>query len=520
MIRSVVLSFMAYALSVVAAADQPQWGEAWSRNMVSAATGLADGFDPATKQNLRWVAELGTDTYSTPIVAGGRVYIGTNNNNPRNPLRTGDCGVLMCFDEVTGTLLWQLVVPKRWEDNGFDWARVGMCSTAVIDGERAYIMSNRGELICLDVHGQANGNDGPFMDEGALATSPRQPGQQPRKDAEGIVQPEPLVVIPVEGPRAQVTPLDADVIWRTDVVHETGIWPHDAAHSTILIRGNHLYLNSGTGVDNTHRKMRAPESPSLLVVDKRDGRILAREDEGIAPNIFHNTLSGPSLGTINGREVIFFCAGNGIIYGIEPLAEDPPPGQRATLKKIFSYDPDPKAPKTGVQRFHGNTREGPTNLYGMPVFVGGRLYVAGGGDVYWGKNISWLKCLSFSDGADKPVLEWTCALGRHTLSTPAVADGLAYVSDSDGLVHCIDVKTGERVWSHEMSGPVWASPLVADHKVFVGTRRGQYSVLAAGREKRVLSTVELLEKINATTTAANGTFYVATMSKLFAVRRP
>src|SRR5438093_10622250 len=108
------------------AADQPQWGQAWSRNMVSGETNLARSFDPKTGKNIRWTAKLGTETHSTPVVAGGRVYIGTNNDEPRDPKHQGDRGVLMCFDEHDGKLLWQLVVPKREEDPYFDWPKCGI----------------------------------------------------------------------------------------------------------------------------------------------------------------------------------------------------------------------------------------------------------------------------------------------------------------------------------------------------------------------------------------------------------
>src|SRR4051812_37261866 len=94
------------------AKDQAQWGQAWSRNMVSAEKGLPDKFDPKSGLNIKRTAELGNETHSTPVVAGGRVYIGTNNGKPRDPKHQGDRGVMMCFSEKTGELLWQLVVPK------------------------------------------------------------------------------------------------------------------------------------------------------------------------------------------------------------------------------------------------------------------------------------------------------------------------------------------------------------------------------------------------------------------------
>src|SRR5207248_4946102 len=45
-------------------ADQPQWGQAWSRNMISPERGLPDSFAPKTGQNIKWSAELGTETHS------------------------------------------------------------------------------------------------------------------------------------------------------------------------------------------------------------------------------------------------------------------------------------------------------------------------------------------------------------------------------------------------------------------------------------------------------------------------
>ena len=56
-----------------------------------------------------WAAKLGSQTYGNPVVAGGRVYVGTNNGNPRDEKYEGDYGNLYCLDEKTGKLLWQLV---------------------------------------------------------------------------------------------------------------------------------------------------------------------------------------------------------------------------------------------------------------------------------------------------------------------------------------------------------------------------------------------------------------------------
>ncbi|HKS37713.1 MAG TPA: PQQ-binding-like beta-propeller repeat protein, partial [Verrucomicrobiae bacterium] len=232
-------------------ADQAQWGQAWSRNMVSSEKRLADSFDPKTGRNIKWSAQLGTETHSTPVVAGGRVYIGTNNGTPRDPQHQGDRGVLMCFDEKTGKFLWQLVVPKREEDPYFDWPKCGISSPATIEGDRVYLVSNRGEVMCLDARGMANGNDGPFKDEGAHMTPPTNSGAPPRPVAGADIKPRSWQP-GIDGAAIATGPLDADIIWLFDLASAARIWPNDGAHSSILIHGHYLYLNTGTGVDNTH----------------------------------------------------------------------------------------------------------------------------------------------------------------------------------------------------------------------------------------------------------------------------
>ena len=314
--------------------------------------------------------------------------------------------------------------------------------------------------------------------------------------------------------------LDADILWQFNLTTEVGIWSHDAAHSSILIHGDHLYLNTGTGVDNTHKRIRTPDAPSLVVLDKRDGRWLARDDEHMAPDTFHCTWSAPSMGGVNGRPLIFFAGGNGIIYGFQALDGKGHTGEVAKLKKVWQFDFDPTAPKTNIHRYSTNRREGPSNIYGMPVFHQGRLYVAGGGDLFWGKNEAWLKCIDASKTGDITTsgLVWSYPLERHVLSTPAIQDGLVFIADCGRKFHCLDLATGQPHWTHDIQGEVWGSPMVADGKVYLGTRKGEFLVFAASKEKKVLSTLDLGNPISATTTAANGALYVATATHLYAIQ--
>lgn len=77
--------------------------------MVSSEKGLPTTWDVAKKQNVKWVAKLGSQTFGNPVVGGGKVFVGTNNGAKRNPRADGDKGVMMCFAEPDGTFLWQAV---------------------------------------------------------------------------------------------------------------------------------------------------------------------------------------------------------------------------------------------------------------------------------------------------------------------------------------------------------------------------------------------------------------------------
>ncbi len=479
------------------AADQPQWGERHTRNMVSDEKGLPDDGDPATGRNIRWTADLGTETYSTPVVAAGKVFIGTNNARPRDPDHKGDRAVLLCLDEKDGRLCWQLVVPKLGPSPYLDWPRTGLVSPCAVEGDRVYLLTNRNEVVCLDLAGQADGNGG-YADEGRHMGLP-------------------------DGPAEPVNPTDADILWLFDIDAEMGVHQHDAAHGTPLLHGQYLYINTSNGVDDSHLRIVSPDAPGLIVLDRTTGRLAARDRERMAPRTIHCTWSSPALGVVNGRTLVFFAGGDGLCYAFDALSPAPPVATRSArdapgLTRVWSFDGDPAAPKEDVHRFQDNRQESPSTVYGMPVFHDNRVYLAMGGDYWHGKRKSWLKCIDAGRTGDitKSGEVWSYAMDRHCMATPAVRDGLVYLADCRGAVHCLDAATGRPLWVQDTGGEVWASTLVADGKVYVGNRRGELWVLAAGREKKVIRTIRLDSPVHGTPTAANGTLYVATMKRLYA----
>src|SRR5690349_11248896 len=75
--------------------------------------------EPGSEKNIQWSTDLGSKAYGGPIIAGGKVFVGTNNKKPRNPRDIDnvkkvplDKGIIMCFRESDGKFLWQAVHDK------------------------------------------------------------------------------------------------------------------------------------------------------------------------------------------------------------------------------------------------------------------------------------------------------------------------------------------------------------------------------------------------------------------------
>ncbi|MFW6108321.1 MAG: PQQ-binding-like beta-propeller repeat protein, partial [bacterium] len=391
--------------------------------------------------------------------------------------------------------LWQLIIPKLRVPMA-DFRGVGVCSPPTVVGDRVYLFSNRGEVLCLDVHGQADGNDGPYRDEGRY-------------------------MVPQGAEPMEVGKLDADILWRCDALGKVRMRLHDAAHCSVMVHRGFVYSGTCNGVDETHFKLPRPQAPSLVAVEQGTGRLVATDGAQIGPQLIHCMWSSPSLGEVAGRELMFFGGGDGVCYAFEPLKAAPPAGERAVLKVVWRFHCDPAGRKDRPLDFQDNRKEGPSLISGMPVFYRGRVYVTAGGDVWHGKPESWLKCIDASGSGDITTTgeRWSQPLHRHCMATPAIADGVVYITDTSGRIHCFDAVTGRPVWVHQTGHRIWGSPLVADGKVYVGTMQRHLVVLAADRRKKVLADIRLDSPVATTPVAANGVVYVAAMRTLYALTR-
>jgi outer membrane protein assembly factor BamB len=533
------------------------------RNPASGSSGL---------KNVKWVAKLGSESYGNPTVSGGRIFIGTNNGSPRDPKYAGDRCVVMCFEEATGKFLWQLNVPKlpqRGTFNG-DCGKLGICSSPTVDGDRVYVVTNRCDVLCLSTGGLAAGNRGPFTDEARYAmgmddlsekiklafqrglgegaqpkTRPAtQPGSTrpsarpgatgtppveeagpkgaegaPRREMSGeaskVVMDGVKLGLTIPGPPIKLGPADADIIWRYNMTGELDVWVQDASDCSTLIHGEYLYVSTSNGVDKSHRNVPSPDAPCLIVLNKRTGKLVAVEDAGMSRRILHGTWSSPSLGQVGSKTLVFFGGPDGCCYAFDAEPVPGVGGKPGVLRKVWSYDCVPP----GSREVKYATPRSASEIIATPVFHKNRVYVAVGQDPRHGKGIGLLSCIDATGTGDisRTGRIWSYDKINRTLSTVSIADGLLYIGDFAGTVHCLDAETGQVYWTHDTNAPIWGSTFVADGKVYIGTGKGELWVYAAGKELKILSTIKLGSPMYNTPIAANGVLYVASNTHLYAV---
>ena len=446
--------------------DWPMWGGTPDRNMTSNMKGLPTSWDVKTKKNVKWVALLGSQTYGNVVVAGGKVFVGTNNeaNPPYDASIKGDKGVVMAFKEADGEFLWQMVHDKLAAGRVNDWPYQGVASSPLVEGDRVYYVSNRAELMCLDTEGfRDRENDGPVTDE------------------------------KLTGER------NADVVWRFDMIEEVGSLPHNLANSSPVSHGDLIFISTSNGQDESHVNVPSPKAPSLIAVNKKTGK-LVWEDNSVENRILHGQWSSPTVGTIGGVVQVIHGQGDGWIRGYEAL----------TGKKLWEFDLNPKDsvwPKTRNE------------VISTPVVYEEKVYIANGQDPEHGEGVGHMYCIDPTKRGDITTtgMVWHYDKIRRSISTPAIKDGIVYEADFSGFVHALDAKTGQVYWTHDLFAAVWGSPMLIDGKLYIGDEDGDVVIMQEGKVKKVLAEMNMGSSVYSTPVPANGVMYISNRNQLYAL---
>jgi len=498
--------------------DWPMWGGSSDRNNTPGDAALPDSWNVEDGTNILWATDLGSETYGNPVVANGKVYVGTNNGAgylTRFPSNV-DLGVLLCLDESTGKFLWQHSSEKLPTGRVHDWPNQGICCAPLVDGDRLWYVTSRGEVVCLDTEG--------FRDD---------------KENDGEFQSE-----------AFVNDEEADIVWKLDMMKDLSVSQHNMCSCSVACVGNLLFVNTGNGVDEGHVTVPKERAPSFTCIDRDTGKVLWTDNTPGA-NILHGQWSSPGYGVFNGQAQVLFGGGDGWLYSFDPA------GQDGKSKLLWQFDCNPK------ESFYALNRATRNHIIATPVVYDGLIYVAVGEDPEHGEGQGHLWCIDPNKrgdvsptivynskspsspsprrrlqalvekdgdferdnpnsaavwhyiGNDPKVFEETM---HRTCGTVAIKDDLLVIADFSGVIHCLDVKTGKANWTYDMLAASWASALIVGDKILYSDEDGDIVVFKLSSEMEMLGEFNMGSAVYTTPVVANDTLFIANRNRIFAIK--
>ncbi len=439
-------------------------------------------------RNVKWSVRLGTDSFGGPVIAGGKIFVGTNNDAPRDKAITGDKGVLMCFRESDGKFLWQAVHNKLPNPDANDYPKQGVASTPCVDGNRLYYVSNRCELICADVEGDQTTGKAKFL-------------------------------------------------WKLDMIKELGVYPTQLANGSPLVLGDLVYTVTGNGVIHDTDEIPAPDAPSFIAVDKKTGKVVWK-DKSPGKNIMEGQWTNPCAAEVNKKMQVIVPGGDGWLRGFEA----------SSGKLIWKFDCNPKKAVFDGGKGDKNYFVATPVVYENKVYIGVGQNPEHGQAVghLWCIDITKtpankdLDLSPVNDNFDpKAAVNKDSGLVWHfggpianpkgndrdyyfgrTLSTCAVHDGLCYAADLDGFLYCLDAKTGQKYWQYDLKDTLWNSPYYVDGKVFIGGDTGDLLMFEHGKELKKPRKIDMTAQLKVPPVAVNGVLYVNNNFHLYAIAPP
>jgi outer membrane protein assembly factor BamB len=464
--------------------DWPMLGGNPTRNAVNTAdknppTDWKVARELKNAKNLKWVAQVGTRAYGGPVIAGGKVFVGTNNGKPRDPAVKGPKGIVMCFRESDGQFLWQAVhdmPPKNIVASALNF---GLCSTPAVEGDRLYYVTPACEVICASTE---NGK----------------------------------------------------ALWRLDMMKELKVFPCFLANCSPLIVGDLVFVVTGNGVvAEAERELPSPKAPSFLAINKKDGKVVW-QDNSPGEKIIEGQYGSPSAAEVDGKTQVVFPGGDGWLYAFEATKGKP-------LWK-FDCNPK-KAEKERDGKVFRNYLVATPVIADKKVYIGvgvvpdsqigtgiGHLWcvdMTKSGDVSpvndnfdpkapVNKNSA---LVWHFGGKVEPPPEGTGRKVRFglTINNCVIYGGLVYAVEEAGFFYCLDAATGNLLWEHDFKTDVWGSPCCVGGKVYIGTNDGDVHIFAHGKEKKIINQVEIGEAVQTTPVVVNGVLYIQTDMKLYAI---
>lgn len=500
--RILVLSIGVFFSSFASGQDWPSRGRSRDHNPVVETQMVLPDLEVLRKKNkadFQWSAEIGMALESEPAISDGLVWIGGSNRKRGQKIQPKDAGVLFCFRESDGELLYQHVSPRRKEGGHIDWPSYGIASTPFIENDRLYFCTNRCETICLDIRPLIKGTG------------------EPRE------------------------------VWKVDMREKFGVLPgatHIGSrhlHCSPVVWDDSVYVNT-THTVKAFLKHDLPKivPPSLICFEKSSGKVKWSDNtpgnKSLGPQ-----WNNPTVIRAGGRDQVVMGQGDGWVRSFDCQSGE----------LIWKFDINEKAARLEFP----NGRVFDTYLRQViaePVFHEERLYFSAGYEYEFGQITGRLCCIDPTKKGDLSTelltedkkivsnsnsgLIWEFTGSRSgpagikddrknpdvmhsSFGSVAISKGLLVAVDLNGSVHCLDAKTGKRHWSYETWGSFFNSPLIMGNRIVAVNEDGTIYEIPLSKEfrKEQVRSFETYLLLHASPIFANNKLYLTDYSKVFSI---
>ncbi|MGL6225960.1 MAG: PQQ-binding-like beta-propeller repeat protein [Thermoguttaceae bacterium] len=512
-----------------------QWGGSADRNNVSTVEKIPESWNPGqfdkrsgkwiggdNAKNIKWVSPVGSVSYATPIVAKGLVFCATNNKSGFDPAfpASVDLGVLVAYDAETGEFCGQFTQTKL--DGSLDWPDQGLCSNPAVEKNRLWIVTNRSEVVCLDLQS------------------------------------------------AETKEFGKNVLWSFDMIGQLKTQPHNMTSCSPLLLGDLIFVGTSNGVGPNDKDVLAPNSPSFIALDKNSGE-LVWSDATPGENILDGQWGSPTAFVFKDkdgleRSQVLFPSGDGWLYAFDVKGR--------TITPSWKFDCNPKE---SIWKGHGSGDR--NTLVATPVVAENRIFISTGQDPESGEGIAVLWCIEPIEQLEKlesqskverlsdrfvdlsavlvhdstgqtvpprrliavdtqageqvvpnplSAVRWSYQ-GRNpaskefedrfhrTLGSAVLCNDLLLIGDFSGVVHCLNAKTGECCWTYDMMSTIWGSPLAVSGKFFIADSDGDVAVFEQSPNFNLIEEINMGNSVYGSPVVSGTMIYIATSSNLFAI---
>jgi len=232
--------------------------------------------------------------------------------------------------------------------------------------------------------------------------------------------------------------------------------------------------------------MDGSDNQFIVAIDKNTGKVIWKTKR--SGKMHDNPQLKKAYGTpvivkLQGRDVVVSPAANWV-YGYEPASGD-------ELWKLeygslgFSIVPKP---------------------------------VIGNGMIYIGTSYMRPQMLGIDVSKPQPEIVWSCKRSVPAISSPLlIGEELYFVSDSGGMVTCLEAKTGVELWRERIGGNHGSSPTFVGGRILFHSKEGETVALKPGREFKILARNKLDGEHHASAAISGNSIFLRTEKALYKI---